>query len=141
MGFLDRFKSANRKEDRPATPTAASPSQPEASMPAMPEIVEITTNEFAGELEQGNDILVVDVRMPWDYQVSHIPGAISIPLATLPQRYSELPTDRDIVLYCYHGFSSQDGTAFLMQRGYTRVRSLIGGFTQWAAEGRPSTSE
>ncbi|HYO25213.1 MAG TPA: rhodanese-like domain-containing protein [Lacipirellulaceae bacterium] len=138
---MDRFKGTRGKPEAeraaPARP-AQSPVEPE---PEGFEIVEVAPAEFGAELEAGDEVVVVDTRQPWDYQALHIPGAVSIPLSQLPARYNELAPDDNIVLYCYHGFTSQDGAAFLMQHGYKRVRSLTGGFTQWAGEGRPTERE
>ncbi len=64
------------------------------------------------------DALVVDVRSPADYKTWHYPGAVNIPLAELPQRATELPKDRPIVLYCPVGYQSLDGAELLRRLGY-----------------------
>ncbi|MCD6321250.1 hypothetical protein J7L84_03280 [Candidatus Bipolaricaulota bacterium] len=64
------------------------------------------------------DALVVDVRSPADYKSWHYPGAVNIPLAELPQRATELPKDRPIVLYCPVGYQSLDGVELLRRLGY-----------------------
>ncbi|HBY98577.1 MAG: rhodanese-like domain-containing protein [Ardenticatenaceae bacterium] len=143
MGFFDRLKDTLGKkpeeEQRSAPrPTGVPAAEPE---PEGIEVAEVTPAEFEAELANGSKVMVVDVRQQWDYRARHIPGAILMPLNSLPARYTELPPDRDIVLYCYHGITSLDGAAFLMERGFKRVRSLSGGFTQWAVEGRPTTAD
>jgi 3-mercaptopyruvate sulfurtransferase SseA len=50
-------------------------------------------------LDTGDDILVVDARSTTQYQQSHIPGAISVPLDQVASRLDELPQDQDIVFY------------------------------------------
>lgn len=139
MGLLDSLKKALNKQE----PSEAAPTPPPAAatpQPAPPpiEIVEVTPDELAAEMEAGSRVRVIDVRMPWDYAGMHIPGAESIPLNSLPASLDRLGQEDNLVLVCYHGFSSQDGAAFLMDRGYAKVRSMRGGFTQWAAEGRPT---
>lgn len=142
MGLFDRLKETlvrkptDEQETTAARPSAPARTEPE---PQVIEIEEVTPAEFDAELASGSDVVVVDVRQPWDYRIRHIPGARSIPLNMLPARHTELAPDQNIVLYCYHGITSLDGAAFLMERGFKQVRSLSGGFTQWAAERRPIT--
>lgn len=47
----------------------------------------------------GEDITILDVRQPSEYQESHIPGAILIPLPELPDRLDELDTQKPTLVY------------------------------------------
>ncbi|MBA3530362.1 MAG: rhodanese-like domain-containing protein [Ardenticatenales bacterium] len=101
------------------------------------EITHISPQTLHEQLQAGDEAVLLDVRMPWDHEAQHPAGAISLPLNELPQRIAELDPTKRYVLSCYHGYSSQDGVAFLMQQGFERVENLEGGFSGWAVAGLP----
>ncbi len=63
-----------------------------------PEVPRIDVEQAREQLARGTAI-VVDARSPADYAEFHIPGAVSIPSADMPQRYAELPQDKAIFIY------------------------------------------
>lgn len=63
-----------------------------------PEVPRIDVEPAREQLARGTAILV-DTRSPAEYAEAHIPGAVSIPFADMPQRYAELPQDKDIFIY------------------------------------------
>ncbi len=75
---------------------------------------------------------IVDVREPQEYSAGHIPGAISLPLGTLRERWQEIPTDKPIAVYCSVGQRSYYATRILRSHGLKPV-NLAGGFTTWKA--------
>jgi len=81
------------------------------------------------------NIQVVDVRAPDEWSEGHLPGAIHIPLAALPERVSELDASRPIVLHCKGGGRSSIATSFLQSKGLGSVSNLAGGYEGWVAEG------
>jgi rhodanese-related sulfurtransferase len=85
------------------------------------------------------EALVVDVREPWEYAEGHLPGAVNIPLSTLPARLAELPQDRPILLVCNSGNRSGVAADFLVQQGFPgeKVYNLEGGTYAWMASGLP----
>jgi hydroxyacylglutathione hydrolase len=88
-------------------------------------------NELAGR----NGLQIVDVRSPEEWSRGHLPGAIHIPLARLPDRIGELDASAHIVLHCKGGGRSSIATSFLQSRGLTKVSNLAGGFDAWVARG------
>jgi rhodanese-related sulfurtransferase len=76
---------------------------------------------------------VVDVREKWELDICALPGAVHIPLGTLPQRLSELCKDREIVTICHHGVRSLKAAGILKMAGYKAV-SLQGGIHAWAEQ-------
>jgi hydroxyacylglutathione hydrolase len=88
-------------------------------------------NELAGR----NGLQVVDVRSPEEWSKGHLPGAIHIPLARLPDRIGELDASAPIVLHCKGGGRSSIATSFLQSRGLIKVSNLAGGFDAWVARG------
>jgi adenylyltransferase/sulfurtransferase len=94
-------------------------------------IPEIQVEELKRRLDAGEDIFVLDVREPHEYQICNIGGHL-IPLGDLPQRVNELDTSREIVAHCKMGGRSAKAVQFLKQSGFTKVRNLTGGITAWA---------
>ncbi len=84
----------------------------------------------------GGDLLVVDVREPWEYAEGHVPGALPMPLATVPQRAGELPVERPIYLVCAVGGRSGQAAAYLSRLGLDAV-NVEGGTEGWIAAGYP----
>ena len=99
---------------------------------------EITARELAARLERGEDLVIVDVREPHEFEIAHLPGAELIPLRSVPERLGEIPRERDVVLQCHHGIRSLTALEFLRGEGYTRVCSLAGGIDAWSLEVDPS---
>ncbi len=65
---------------------------------------------------------IIDVRSPGEFRDGSYPGAVNIPLATLPARMMELaPKDKPIVLYCASGARSGQAARILKQAGFTDV--------------------
>ena len=77
------------------------------------------------------DVVLVDVREPHEFAAGHLDGAKLIPLSQLPQRMIDIPTDRDVVLYCQSGSRSGRAQQLMQEAGFTRVRNLAGGLAAW----------
>lgn len=77
------------------------------------------------------DIQLVDVRQPSEYDQEHIPGAILIPLKELPERKQELNPEIKTVVYCRSGVRSKAGCQILRDRGFEDVLNMTGGITRW----------
>ena len=78
---------------------------------------------------------VVDVRSPEEWSGGHLPGAIHIPLAQLPDRFGELDATAPIVVHCRGGGRSSIATSFLKSHGVADVSNLAGGFDAWVTQG------
>lgn len=83
-------------------------------------------------LAAGEPPVILDVREPWEIELSAIAGSIYIPLGALPMRVGELPEDRPLVVLCHHGFRSAQATAWLRNQGFESVVNLSGGIDAWA---------
>lgn len=85
-----------------------------------------------------NDVVLLDVRPRLEYQMSHLPGAISIPLEELEGRLLELPRDKIIVAYCRGPYCvyADDALALLAENGWTVAR-LEEGVLEWQLAGLP----
>jgi len=99
---------------------------------------ETTSLELKKRLDAGDDLFILDVREPNEYQICRIPGSVLIPLGELPRRYAELPSDKDIVALCKMGGRSAKATDFLQSVGVKRVKNLRGGILDWIDKVDPS---
>ncbi|MGH7255525.1 MAG: rhodanese-like domain-containing protein, partial [Nitrospirales bacterium] len=91
-----------------------------------------TVRELKSRLDKGDNIILVDVREPWEHSMAKIEGAILIPLGTLPQHLNKLDPTSEIVAYCHRGMRSADAVAFLAQQGFANVKNLVGGIDAWS---------
>ncbi len=96
----------------------------------------ITRQELARRLQEGDELVVLDVRPAEEHAAGHLPGAVSIPLPELRRRLRELPHDREIVAYCRGPFCAfaHEAIAVLTDAGLT-ARRLEDGLPEWAAAG------
>jgi molybdopterin/thiamine biosynthesis adenylyltransferase/rhodanese-related sulfurtransferase len=92
---------------------------------------EMQVEELKRKLDAGEDIYVLDVREPHEYQICNIGGHL-IPLGELPKRVNELDTSREIVAHCRSGARSAKAVDFLKQAGFRKVHNLSGGILAWA---------
>jgi molybdopterin/thiamine biosynthesis adenylyltransferase/rhodanese-related sulfurtransferase len=99
-------------------------------------IPQITPVELKRRLDAGEDVFVLDVREPHEYQIVNI-GAPLIPLGDLPNRLNELDPNREIVIHCKSGGRSQRAAEFLQKSGFKSVVNLAGGITAWATDVDP----
>jgi sulfur-carrier protein adenylyltransferase/sulfurtransferase len=94
-------------------------------------VPEIQVEELKRRLDAKEDLFVLDVREPNEYQICNIGGHL-IPLNDLPNRVHELDSSREIVVHCKMGGRSAKAVAFLQQSGFTKVHNLAGGITAWS---------
>jgi len=92
---------------------------------------DMTAEEVKAKRKNGEKLVLIDVRMPHEHAVSKIDGAKLIPLPELGSRYSEIPADKDVVVYCQNGIRSIMACRFLKKQGYTRVKNMAGGISRW----------
>ncbi len=99
--------------------------------PPAPEVKKITALELKRMLASEDPPLVIDVREGYELEEGTIPGAMHIPMNTIPVRLGELPRDRDLVIHCAVGQRSWIVAQYLVRMGYERVINLEGGIVAW----------
>jgi len=103
----------------------------ETPVTAAPGIPTMQVEELKRRLEAGDNLFVLDVREPHEYQICNIQGYL-IPLGDLPKRVNELDSSREIVAHCRSGVRSAKAVEFLQQAGFKKVHNLAGGILAWA---------
>lgn len=116
------------------------PSNEERNMETVSEIPEITATELKARLDHGDDLMIIDVREPEEWEIGNLAnhGARLIPLGDIPARLDEFDTDTEIVLQCRSGGRSAKALRYLRERGYTRLLNLKGGIGAWSDDVDPS---
>jgi rhodanese-related sulfurtransferase len=89
----------------------------------------------------GENVFVLDVREPAEYQAGHIEGAVNIPIRTLAKNLDKLPADKatSIAVVCKSGIRAAYATMTLKMLGYNDVKDVVGGMMGWEKEGLPVT--
>ena len=94
-------------------------------------IPQMSVTELKQKLDAGEDVFILDVREPYEYQIAQIGGHL-IPLGELPNRLGELDTAKNIVVQCKSGGRSQRAAEFLAQNGFSKLHNLAGGILAWS---------
>ena len=109
-----------------------------ASFPGVPQM---SVEELERRLEEAPRPLVIDVREPVEYEVSHLPGAVHAQDEKIAEAVAATAPDRPVVLYCSVGYRSSAAVADLIQSRdpeiLDRVWNLEGSIFEWANSGRP----
>lgn len=103
-------------------------------------IPQMSVKDLKQRIDAGEDVFILDVREPYEYQIAQIGGKL-IPQNDVPQRLAEIPRDREIVVQCRSGARSQKIAEFLKQSGYSQVVNLAGGILAWSDEIDPKVQK
>jgi adenylyltransferase/sulfurtransferase len=101
------------------------------------QVPEITPKELKARLDRGDDLFILDVREPHEYQICNLKGQL-IPLGELPRRVHELDSSREIVAHCRSGKRSAEAVDFLRKAGFRKILNLKGGILAWSDEVDPA---
>jgi sulfur-carrier protein adenylyltransferase/sulfurtransferase len=112
-----------------------------AGASAEPAVPELAPRALQARLAAGEELLLLDVREPFEAEIARIPGAQLIPLGQLEARLAELEDwrTRDVVVHCRSGGRSRRACDLLRSKGFERVSNLAGGIEAWAREIDPET--
>tara|TARA_B100000900_G_C20435617_1_gene656849 strand:+ start:377 stop:667 length:291 start_codon:yes stop_codon:yes gene_type:complete len=90
--------------------------------------MDIKVSELKQRLNKGENLNFFDVREPWEYSEFNI-GAKLMPLTSIPDQLIKLNAikNQEIIVHCKSGNRSNQAKIFLESKGFTKVRSLLGG--------------
>lgn len=95
----------------------------------------MSVRELRDAFARQEDIFVVDVREPYEYQICHLEQAVLIPMNEIPDNLDIIPTTKKTVVYCHHGMRSANVIRYLENKiGHTKLYNLTGGIDAWANE-------
>ncbi|MGH7243486.1 MAG: rhodanese-like domain-containing protein [Phycisphaerales bacterium] len=99
---------------------------------------EVTPRETKKMLEEGANVLVIDVRLKPEWDFAHIKGSVFVPLDELEARAGEICSMVEenpgcqVLTMCHHGIRSLKAAAFLRDQGVPNVKSIAGGMESWS---------
>jgi adenylyltransferase/sulfurtransferase len=98
---------------------------------------DISANELALRLKNGEKLRLIDVREPHELAISSLPGEENIPLGQLAAHLSELDSAQELILFCKTGVRSTRALELLVSAGFRKVKNLQGGINAWARDVDP----
>jgi glyoxylase-like metal-dependent hydrolase (beta-lactamase superfamily II)/rhodanese-related sulfurtransferase len=97
------------------------------------EMDQVTVSDLQAEMGSRQDVCIVDVRRPGEWEQGHVEGALLHPLDRLPGELETLDRNRTLTVHCKSGYRSMIACSLLEGAGFRHVRNLLGGFDAWAA--------
>ncbi len=97
-------------------------------------IDDITPIEFVRLRKDDPRWQLLDVREPWEIEVSSIENAVLIPMGDVPSRLSELDTTQPTAVLCRSGIRSRNVAEFLAEQGFAKLINIAGGINAWSQE-------
>ena len=97
---------------------------------------EVTARDVAARLKSGEtDLILLDVREPWEFATAQIAGSKPMPMGEIPSRaFQELDPEAHIITVCHSGVRSLNVAVWLRNQGFEKVQSLSGGIDSWSRE-------
>lgn len=147
LSFKSRTVKVTKNKDNPLTgenPTITELIDYEAfcGVPAMDqqdettekEVPEVTVREYRSWVEGGEDVQLIDVREPYEYEIAEIGGEL-IPLKTVLDNADKISRDKKVVVHCRSGKRSADAIRELREKyGFDNLYNLKGGILAWSEE-------
>jgi len=95
--------------------------------------LQITVDQLKAKRDRGEKFFLLDVREPFEAKTANIGGKL-IPLAQIPNRFKELDPNQEIIVYCHHGSRSRQVVEFLYDKGFKKVKTVVGGIDEWSRQ-------
>ncbi len=144
VGYMDNLRLPHPRRLEIALPANLRCGEPETEPEARPTwgpvvlsyggVPEIVPYWVAGHRDR---VHLLDVRQEEEVDHDKLPGVLHIPLATLRQRASEIPSDKPVVTLCRSGRRSAMAVSILKETGRSDVANVAGGLLRWREEGLP----
>jgi len=94
----------------------------------------ITPMQVKEKIDRGEDIVLLDVRSPGEYESMRLANSTLIPLGKLRTRLSEIPRDKEIVVFCKISLRGYEAALILKAAGFENVKVMDGGVVMWPYE-------
>lgn len=115
---------------------------PPDARPASPNEVDVTVPEIdveALDAMRASGVKIIDVREPAEYVEAHVPGAVLIPLGSVPDHVPEFQADEPVYIICKSGGRSGRAVEWLAGQGVDTV-NVAGGTMAWIQAGKPAVA-
>ena len=99
--------------------------------------LEIDVTEAAQLWKTPGNVVLLDVREPYELRFCQVKGSLNIPMGQLPARLTDLARDRQILVLCHHGLRSLHVARYLRANDYPLASNVTGGIDAWAATVEP----
>ncbi|MCH1627265.1 rhodanese-like domain-containing protein [Ferdinandcohnia quinoae] len=95
----------------------------------------LSEKDVKERMKKSKNITLIDVRQPNEFRASHIKGAVNIPLSQIKRKKTNIPVEREIILYCQTGIRSKQA-AKVIKRRYKEIpiAHLKGGLYAWKGD-------
>lgn len=97
---------------------------------------EVDVHTVASVMDR-DDVYLLDVREPWEYEEAHIPGVTLLPMGEVPDNLDQIPTDKHVIITCRSGNRSGQVAQLLADSGFENISNMTGGILEWQAAGYP----
>jgi rhodanese-related sulfurtransferase len=94
----------------------------------------ISPVELAERFSKGEQVNLIDVREPLEYEIARVEGAKLLPLSQFNEWINDLKPEEEIIVMCHHGIRSANLCMFLVRNGFEKVFNLDGGIDLWSKE-------
>ncbi len=101
-------------------------------------IPEVDVKTLESKLKNKENFILLDVRTDREYFLSSIEGSLHMPMNTIPEGYTSLDKDKEIIVQCKSGVRSEKVCEFLLNNGFKNVKNLAGGIVEWAKQIDPT---
>jgi len=98
----------------------------------------MSVKELSTRLQKDEDLYLLDVRTPAEYEIARIEGSHLLPLGELTRRLDEIPRDQNIVVICHHGIRSLSAAMYLESHLIKDAYNLSGGIDAWSRQIDPT---
>jgi rhodanese-related sulfurtransferase len=92
----------------------------------------ITASGLKARLDAEDSPVLLDVREPWEFDLSRINGSKLIPMSELAERFTDLDPSAETVVICHHGLRSSYVAQALQRAGFEKVLNLEGGLDAYS---------
>ena len=86
------------------------------------------------QIGSGEPLVLLDIREPYELLLSRLENTVNIPLSQMDTRWSEIPSDRPVIVFCHQGIRSVQLILRLQAQGRTNLINLEGGIDAWSRQ-------
>lgn len=97
-------------------------------------LINLTEEQLHDKLKTSENSMLIDVRESHEFKSGHIQGAVNVPLSKLKRRLTEIPNDKELILYCQSGMRSKQAARILQKKKYKGLSHLSGGIASWSGK-------